>query len=86
MTKILANYTTSISELKKSPSTVIEKAGDEVVAILNHNRPSAYLVPAKRYEEIRTELNQYRSLLSSEKVTEQTEEDPRLEDWDGCNG
>ena len=85
MTRILADYTASISELKKSPSTIIENAGDSIVAILNHNRPSAYLIPAKQYEHLIAELERYRSLLSTEKAIELTEDDPRLEDWDGCN-
>ncbi len=52
MTQILANYTTSISELKKSPTAVIEEADGEAVAILNYNKPSAYLVPTKLYEKM----------------------------------
>lgn len=41
MKAILANYTASITELKKSPSELLKNAGDEAVAILNHNTPSA---------------------------------------------
>ena len=52
MTQILANYTASISELKKSPSAVIEEADGEAVAILNYNKPSAYLVPPQLYEKM----------------------------------
>jgi antitoxin StbD len=52
MTQILANYTTSISELKKSPTAVIEEADGEAVAILNYNKPSAYLVPTRLYEKM----------------------------------
>ena len=59
MTKILANYTTSISELKKSPSAVIEEAGGEAVAILNHNRPSAYIVPSDLYEKMMDIIDDY---------------------------
>jgi len=59
MTRILANYTTSISELKKSPSSVIENANGETVAILNHNRPSAYLVPSEVYEKMMEILDEY---------------------------
>ena len=39
-----------ISELKKNPSRLIEQSGGEAVAILNHNKPTAYLVPAETYE------------------------------------
>jgi antitoxin StbD len=59
MTQILANYTTSISELKKSPSSVIEDAGNEAVAILNHNKPSAYLVPSALYESMMDIIDDY---------------------------
>ena len=59
MTQILANYTASISELKKSPSSVIEDAGGEAVAILNHNKPSAYLVPSALYEKMMDIIDDY---------------------------
>ena len=59
MTQILANYTASISELKKSPSSIIEDAGSEAVAILNHNKPSAYLVPSKLYESMIEIIDDY---------------------------
>jgi len=59
MTRILANYTTSISELKKSPSSVIENANGESIAILNHNKASAYLVPSDVYENMMEMLDEY---------------------------
>ncbi len=59
MTRILANYTTSISELKKSPSSIIENANGQSIAILNHNRPSAYLVPSEVYEKMIDMLEEY---------------------------
>jgi len=59
MVNILANYSASISELKKSPSSIIEEAGGEAVAILNHNRPSAYLVPSELYERMIEMIEEY---------------------------
>ena len=59
METILANCTASITELKKSPSKLIEKAGEEVVAILNHNKPSAYLLSSAYYEKIMNILDDY---------------------------
>jgi antitoxin StbD len=59
MTQILANYTASISELKKSPSSIIEDAGGEAVAILNHNKPSAYIVPSALYEKMMDIIDDY---------------------------
>ena len=59
MNTILANYTASITELKKSPTKILEEAGNEVVAILNHNVPSAYLVPSAYYEKIMEIVDDY---------------------------
>tara|TARA_B110000305_G_C19352550_1_gene595047 strand:- start:643 stop:894 length:252 start_codon:yes stop_codon:yes gene_type:complete len=52
MNTILSPYTASISELKKNPSGLLEEADGAAIAILNHNRPTAYLVPASRYEQM----------------------------------
>ena len=52
MKAILSPYTATVSELKRNPSRLLEEAGNEPVAILNHNRPTAYLVPAERYEAL----------------------------------
>ena len=52
MRTILSNYTASITELKQSPTKLLEEAGNEVIAILNHNTPTAYLVPSAYYEKI----------------------------------
>lgn len=59
MKTILSNYTASITELKKSPTKLLEKAGNEVIAILNHNTPSAYLVPSAYYEKIMEIVDDY---------------------------
>jgi len=52
MNTVLSPYAASVSELKKNPSGLLEKSGGEPVAILNHNRPTAYLIPASTYEEM----------------------------------
>ena len=52
MEQLLATRSVSITELKRSPSTVIEQAGHEAVAILNHNRPAAYLLSASAYDSL----------------------------------
>ena len=59
MQAILANYTASITELKKSPSQLIEEAGNEAIAILNHNVLSAYLVPSIVYEKMIDIIDDY---------------------------
>ncbi len=59
MQSILANYTASITELKKSPTQLLKDAGDEAVAILNHNVASAYLVPSTLYEKMMDVMDDY---------------------------
>ena len=59
MQPILANYTASITELKKSPTQLLKDAGDEAVAILNHNVASAYLVPSHMYEKMMEVIDDY---------------------------
>ena len=56
---IEVNFTASISELKKSPAQILKQAGDNVVAILNHNVPSAYLVPSAIYEKMIEIIDDY---------------------------
>ncbi len=52
MESLLAETSIGITELKKNPSAVIRDAGDSPVVVLHHNKPSAYLVPAKTYEAL----------------------------------
>jgi antitoxin StbD len=56
MESVLASCSASISELKKNPSALIEKSDGQPIAILNHNRPTAYLVPAETYEQLMEKL------------------------------
>ncbi len=59
MESVLAGCSASISELKKNPSALIEKSDGEPIAILNHNRPTAYLIPAETYEALLEKLEDY---------------------------
>ncbi len=59
MQAILSNYSASITELKKSPTNLLNQAGDEAIAILNHNVPSAYLVPSALYEKMMDIIDDY---------------------------
>jgi antitoxin StbD len=56
MEQLFANRSISVTELKRSPTSVIEQAGSEAVAVLNHNRPAAYLVPAATYQNMLAQL------------------------------
>ena len=55
----LANCSASISELKKNPSAIIKQAEGEPIAILNHNKPTAYLIPAQTYEALMDKIEDY---------------------------
>lgn len=59
MESVLASRSASISELKKNPSALIEQSDGEPIAILNHNRPTAYLIPAKTYEALLEKIEDY---------------------------
>jgi antitoxin StbD len=50
MEPLLAELSASITDLKKNPSALIEASSGQPIVILNHNRPAAYLIPAKTYE------------------------------------
>lgn len=56
VTPILADATTSISELKKNPMAVVEDADGFPVAVLNRNQPAFYCVPAEAYEVLMDKL------------------------------
>ena len=50
LTKIYANYTVSISQLKRNPQALIDDAHGDIIALLNRNRPTAYIVPAETFD------------------------------------
>lgn len=53
---ILADNSTSISELKKNPMAVVDQADGFPVAVLNRNQPAFYCVPADAYEAMMDKL------------------------------
>lgn len=59
MRPILSSYSASITELKKSPTQLLKASGEEAIAILNHNIPSAYLVPSGLYEKMMDIIDDY---------------------------
>lgn len=52
MRQVLADFSVSISELKKNPSALLSQASGSPIAVLNHNKPAAYLIPAETYEAL----------------------------------
>ncbi|MDR7122979.1 type II toxin-antitoxin system Phd/YefM family antitoxin [Rheinheimera soli] len=59
MRQVLAGCSASISELKKNPTALLNEANGAAIAILNHNKPTAYLVPAETYEWLMDMLDDY---------------------------
>jgi antitoxin StbD len=52
METVHAGLTVSVTELKRNFAGVLATAKDAPVAVLNHNKPEAYLLSAKHYESI----------------------------------
>jgi len=50
MQRFVVEVAVTVSDLKKSPTAFIDGENGAPVAILNHNRILAYLVPAKTFE------------------------------------
>ncbi|MCK5665781.1 MAG: type II toxin-antitoxin system Phd/YefM family antitoxin [Thiotrichaceae bacterium] len=57
MELMLSNYSASISELKKNPTALLNEAQGSPIAILNHNIPAAYLIPAETYKWLMDKLD-----------------------------
>lgn len=73
MQRLAAQIAVSVSDLKKSPSAVLEGASGEAVAILNHNRVMAYMVPATTYEAM---LDRLDDLALVDKIRARADERP----------
>ena len=56
MKQVLSSCSASISELKKNPTALLNEAEGSPIAILNHNIPAAYLIPADTYEWLMDKL------------------------------
>lgn len=52
MEAILAHTSVGTSELKANPTAVFDAAEGMPVAVLNRNKPVAYIIPAKVWEAI----------------------------------
>jgi antitoxin StbD len=56
MDTVLSNLTVSVTELKRNYADILKQADQGPVAVLNHNRPEAYLLPAHHYEQLMAHL------------------------------
>ena len=56
MDTLLSPRSVSVTELKRNYASILLAAEEEPVAVLNHNRPEAYLVPAAFFERLLLQL------------------------------
>jgi len=77
---ILADSTTSISELKKNPMGVVEQGEGFPVAVLNRNQPAFYCVPAAAYELLMDKLEDMELAALVEERRGQPEVEVSLDD------
>ena len=52
MAQVLSKLAVSVTELKRNYAGILKQADDGPIAVLNHNRPEAYLLPASHYEKL----------------------------------
>jgi prevent-host-death family protein len=52
MNEIFASQTVSVTELKRNFTNIIKQADGAAVAVLNNNKPEAYLVPAAEFQRL----------------------------------
>jgi antitoxin StbD len=57
MQRLEASVAVTVSDLKKSPTAIMAQADGATVAVLNHNRVMAYMVPAEAYEAMMERLD-----------------------------
>ena len=69
---ILANFAGSISELKKNPMALVLSGDGDPVAVLNHNKPVFYCIPAETYEQM---MDYMEDLRLAQLVREREDED-----------
>lgn len=56
MNNIHSSLTVSVTELKRNFASVLASARETPVAVLNHNKPEAYLLSARHYEQLLDDL------------------------------
>ena len=75
MEAILANRSVSVTELKRNFADIISQADDGAIAVLNHNKPEAYLLPARMFER----LMAYMEVLEDIKLVQERANGPFVE-------
>lgn len=75
MDAVLSHFAVSVTELKRNYADILRQADDAPIAVLNHNRPEAYLLPASHYER----LMAYMEDLEDAKLVREREAGPFIE-------
>lgn len=75
MDNIYDNLTVSVTELKRNFATVLASARETPVAVLNHNKPEAYLLSASYYERLLEILED----VADRKIVEERMDGPFVE-------
>ncbi|VCU72461.1 Antitoxin YafN [Pigmentiphaga humi] len=77
---LLAETTASISELKRNPMGTVAAGEGFPVAILNHNEPAFYCIPAKAYEALLNRLEDLELNAIADARQDQAEVEVSLDD------
>jgi len=75
METIHADMTVSVTELKRNFANVLATTQDNPVAVLNHNKPEAYLLSAKYYQNLMEMLDD----LYDKRIVEERMDGPFVE-------
>ncbi len=75
MDAVFAHFAVSVTELKRNYAGILKEADDAPIAVLNHNRPEAYLLPAGHYERLMAQLED----LEDAKVVRERADGPFVE-------
>jgi antitoxin StbD len=67
MDTLLSKHSVSVTDLKRHYASILAQSDDEPVAVLNHNRPEAYLVPAGYFQRL---LDQLEDMQDAQTVRE----------------
>lgn len=70
MNPILSDVAVSVTELKRNYAAIVAEA-EGAVAVLNHNKPESYLIPAQQYEAL---MDYIEDLADARKIMERAAE------------
>jgi antitoxin StbD len=75
MEAIHADMTVSVTELKRNFASVLATAQNTPIAVLNHNKPEAYLLSARHYQNLMDMLED----LYDKRIVEERMDGPFVE-------